>query len=128
MKILKCSDRIKLTVDAENPISVTIKPLSVSDKMEIASKSKIVKGEEVQDHNAQAFLCIKFAVVEISGVENYDGTEYKLEFNGDKLADHCVDDLVSCLSESGLLLPIVLGSNKNIGSITGVKVEVNPKS
>jgi hypothetical protein len=127
LKILKSTDKIRLTTGTEEPISVTIRPMTVSQKIEIASKVKIIKGNEIQDHNAQALLCIKFCLLEISGVQNYDGSGYALEFVDGYLSDSCADDIMSCLSESSLLLPVVLGSNKNLGAITGVTIEVNPK-
>jgi len=127
MKILKCTDIIRLTVESESPISVFLKPLSVAEKIDIASKVKMVKGEEIADYQAQAFLCIKYSLVKIEGVETYDGEIYEPTIIDGKIEDSSVDDIVNMLSEVSLILPYIQAANKNLSSIKGVKVDVNPK-
>ena len=128
MKILKCTDVIKLTTDTEEPISVHVSPLSVAHKIEISSKMKMEKGEEIPDNQAQAFLCIKYSVKKLIGLTNYDDTAYEPVMDGDFLSDSSVDDILSTLAESKLVLPVMLAANKSIAGIKDVKVEVNPKS
>lgn len=130
MKILKTTDRVKLTLP-DSLISVTIAPLTAAQKLEIASKMKIVKGEEVPDFNAQGFLCIKYAVKGIDGIEDYSGNKYELEFEDDSkkaLSDSCADDVTSILHETELLLPMTYAANKALSKIKDVFVEVNPKN
>lgn len=134
MKILKTTDRVKLTLP-DSLISVTIAPLTAAQKLEIASKMKIVKGEEVPDFNAQGFLCIKYAVKGIDGIEDYSGNKYELEFEDNSLdeskkvlKDSCADDVTSILHETELLLPMTYAANKALSKIKDVSVEVNPKN
>ena len=127
MKILKCTDIIKITTPTEEPVSVYLSPLSVSQKMELSSKMKMVKGEEIADSQAQAFLCIKYCIKKIEGVQNYDGTEYVPEMDGTTLSDSSVDDIMTVLSEASLVLPVILAANKTITGLKDVTVEVNPK-
>jgi hypothetical protein len=127
MKILKCSDLIKLTPQTENKFSITVKPLSVSEKMEVASKTKMNKGEEVPDNQAQALLCIKYAVKKIEGIKNHDDSEYEPTFIDGVLDESSADDILSLLSDTSLLVPVILSANKNINQLQGVEVEVNPK-
>lgn len=131
MKILKCTDTIKLTVNSEasESFSVIVKPLSVNEKIEISSKVKIVKGEEIPDNQMQALLCVKYCIKEIQGVENHDGSPYVCEFGEDKyLTESCADDIISLLSDTSLLAPVVLAANRSLNHIKGVEVQVNPKS
>lgn len=129
MKILKTTDKVKLTIP-DSTISVVISPLSAKQKLEISSKMKMVKGEEIPDYNAQGMLLIKYSLKEVYGISDYEGNDYKLEFelNGDGLTENCVDDVSSILSESNLILPVTLAANKVLSKIENVKVEVNPKS
>jgi len=126
MKILKTTDKIKITVP-ESAVSVTISPLTAAQKIEIASKMKIVKGDEIPDFQAQALLCVKYCVKDVEGIENYDGTKYVLEKEGEHLTDSCADDVISALADSELILPVTLAANKSISKIKDVQVEVNPK-
>lgn len=128
MKILKCTDLIKITPKTEDAFSVTIKPLSVSEKMEVASKVKMHKGEEVADNQAQALLCVKYAVKKIEGVKNHDGTDYEPTFLNGVLEESSADDILSLLSDTNLLVPVILSANKNINNLQNVEIEVNPKS
>ena len=128
MKILKCTDLIKITPKTEDPFSVTIKPLSVSEKMEVASKVKIHKGEEIADNQAQALLCIKYAVKKVEGIKNHDGSDYEPTFSEGILDESSADDILSLLSDTNLLIPVILSANKNINNLQNVEIEVNPKS
>ena len=49
-----------------------------------------------------AFLCVKYAVKDIKGVELSDGSEYKIEMKGDSLTDDCVNDLFSMQESDNL--------------------------
>jgi hypothetical protein len=135
MKILKCTDTIKLTIDpkiegeSEGSFSVIVKPLSVTEKIDISSKVKIVKGEEIPDNQMQALLCVKYCVKDVLGVTNHDDTPYKVEFCEDgTLTDSSADDIISLLSDTALLAPVVLAANRSLSNIKGVEVQVNPKS
>lgn len=126
MNILKCTDRVKITLP-DTLVSVVIAPLTTSQKIEIASKMKMVKGEEVPDFQAQALLCIKYCVKDVENFKNYDQTPYVLEKEGEHLTDSCADDIMTALSECDLILPLTLAANKSISKIQNVMVEVIPK-
>lgn len=130
MKILKTTDRVKLSIP-DSTVSVTIAPLTSGQKIEIASKMKMEKGESVPDYNQQGMLLVKYAVKNIHGVTDYEGKEYSLDFSDEnnlELTDSCVEDITSVLSDSDLILPVTLAANKVLSKIKDVKVEVNPKN
>jgi hypothetical protein len=127
MKILKSTDVIKLTPTTENPFSVFVSPLTVAQKLEVASKVKMVKGEEVSDSQAQAFLCIKYCVKDLEGVKNYDDSEYKPDVIDGVLTDSAADDIMSLLADAGLILPVIMSANKTLSGLKDVSIEVNPK-
>lgn len=128
MKILKSTDLVRISTTTEQPIHVTISPMTSAIKMDIASKTKIVKGEEVPDHQAQAAICVKHCIKKIEGVKNYDDSDYVPTFIDGVLDDNSVDDILSLLSDSALILPVILASNKNLSAIKDVEIAVNPKS
>lgn len=128
MKILRTTDRVRLTTKTEEPITVEISPLTNGQKIEISSKMRMVKGDEVPDFNSQATLCIKYCIKSIEGLTDYEGNEYKLEFDGEFLSESCADDLISVLAEAELILPMTLAANKSLKNIKNVEIEVVPKS
>jgi hypothetical protein len=128
MKILKNTDVIKLSLKTAEPIAVFISPLTVAQKMDIASKTKMVKGEEISDSSTQALLGVKYCVKKIEGVFNHDGSDYSPDMIDGVLTDNAADEILGLLSESDLLMPLIMASNKNLSKIEGVEIEVNPKS
>lgn len=128
MKVLSLKDRIRITSKTEEgEIKVLIKPLSNAQKIELHSKTKMVKGEEIADLSKQGLLAIKFSIVEVQGLKHFDDSDFKLEFENDVLTDDCADDLLSAFQSANLLVPIYSCANKNL-SVEGVEVEVNPKN
>jgi hypothetical protein len=128
MKILSLKDRVRLTAKTDlGEVKVTLKPLSSSQKIELASKTKMIKGEEVQDFSQQAILAIKFCVFEVEGFKHHDDSQFELEYENGVLTDDCADDLLSAFQEANLLIPIYSCANKNL-KVEGVEVEVNPKN
>lgn len=99
-KIYRRTDRIPLKI---GEVTIEVAPLTFHQKSEvqlsIAESSK--KGDTMGVIKA-AFLCVKYAVKGISGVELADGSPYKLELKDDALTDECVNDLFS-LEESDAL-------------------------
>lgn len=108
-------------------IEVIIRPLTVAQKMEIASKTRMVKGEEVADFQQQAYLCIKYAVCDIKGITDSSDQPYQVSFNGDHLDETTTDDLVEFMSQQNLLANTYYASNKMLDKIEGVEVNVLPK-
>lgn len=128
MKILSVKDRISMKQKTESgEIEVKIRPLTVSQKMEISSKTKMVKGEEIADFQQQAYLCIKYAVCDISGLTDSHDQPYQISFDGDYLDDTTTDDLVEFMSQQNLLANTYYIANKMLDKVDGVEVSVLPK-
>lgn len=88
-RIYKTTDRITVKID---DISIKISPLSYEAKCEI--QAELISGQTLGIIRA-AKKSMQYAIKEISGVENSDGSEYKLEFEDDRLTESCVDDLLN---------------------------------
>lgn len=90
-RIYKRSDRIKIKIDE---VTVTIAPLSLEQKT--VAQSLMAQGKINRDYNLITkgiISLIKSAVKDIDGLENQDGTKYRLSFDGDSLSDESIDDL-----------------------------------
>lgn len=122
-KILKMSDRIHLKIDE---ITFVIAPLSYMQKQELASCTKIIKGEEHYDLLRAQALYIKYGLKDVIGIEDYDGNEYKLEFEGDYLSDNCVSEVLSLDQRTTLTTSawqLLNGIQELKDPITGEKLE-----
>ena len=108
-------------------VEFIIRPLTVSQKMEVASKTKMVKGEEVADFQKQAFLCIKYAIVDVKGLTDTEGNPYLVTSTTDGLDDETTDDLVEFMSQNNLLANAYYAANKMLDRVEGVEVSVLPK-
>lgn len=131
-KILRLTDRIKLTIDK---VIFTIAPLNHYQKIELANCSSMEGGDEhTQLLKAQA-MYIKFAVKDLKGVQDYNGDDYELEFENDVLTDNCVSELLSLDQRNKLTTAawqLLNGINAMVDPITGeklkgVKLEVDSK-
>lgn len=95
MKILRLSERFKIDLEG---VIVTIAPLSGSQKLEMTSMVRQNDdGKFYIDKNKQELFLVKHSVKEISGLKDMDDQEYSLEFNGDKLADDCAEEVLGFL-------------------------------
>ena len=122
-KILKMSDRINLTV---GDITFVIAPLNYLRKQELASCTKIVKGEEHYDLLKSQALYIKYALKDIKGLEDYEGNEYKLSFEGDCLTDDCVSEILNLEEKEKLTIAawqLLNGIKELVDPVTGEKLE-----
>ena len=91
-KIYKCSDRIEVKVDS---ISLFISPLSYQQKMSLQELMiKASKGDMFSAMQA-VVAALKMSVKDIKGVLDAEGSEYKLEMNGDELSEASVNDLLN---------------------------------
>lgn len=97
-KVYKTTDKIKVVVD---DLTVEISPLSFEVKSDI--QASILSGGEMGVVNA-AKMAIKHSVKTIDGLENPDGSKYELEFDGNCLADSCVDDILNIDEDDKLSL------------------------
>lgn len=99
-KIYRRSDRIPLKI---GEVTVTVAPLTFQQKSEIQmAMSSSVKDGDTMGVLKAAFLCVKYCVKDVTGVELADGSPYKVKSKDDALTDECVNDLFS-LEESDAL-------------------------
>lgn len=122
-KILRMSDRIHLKID---DVTFELAPLSFSRKQELASCTRIVKGEEHYDLLRAQFLYIKYSLKKISGVFDYDGTEYTLSFEGDSVTDECVSEIMNLDQRNKLTVSAwqILNGIKDLEDpVTGEKLD-----
>lgn len=95
MKILRLSERFKIDLEG---VVVTIAPLSGSQKLEMTSMVKQNDdGKFYVDKNKQELFLVKHSVKAIEGLKDMDEQDYRLEFNGDKLADDCAEEVLGFL-------------------------------
>lgn len=97
-KVYRTTDKISVRID---DIVVKISPLSYDQKTDI--QMLLVSGDPLSVVKA-AKESIKFAVKEISGVEDSDGNVYELEFEDGALSNACLDDLLNIDPEDKLSL------------------------
>jgi len=91
-KILRLSDRIKLTIDE---VVFTIAPLNHFQKITLAGCVSSDGGNDRLDLPKAQALYVKYAVKDVDGLEGYEGEKYELEFDNDELTDNCVSELLS---------------------------------
>jgi hypothetical protein len=98
MKIARLSDRFKIKM--EN-VTVFVAPLSGKQKLEMTSFVKqSASGKFYIDKIAQEHYLVKHSVKSISGIQDIDGLDYELEFEGEALTDLCADELLGFLVNS----------------------------
>lgn len=101
IKIPRMSDRFEIKI---GEVIFIISPMTYQQKAEINGITRIVDGEVVADSERQAYTSIKYSIKEVRGkIQNYDGTQYKLEMDGDVLSDNCVSELISGLWAGSLI-------------------------
>lgn len=92
-RIYKTTDRIKVKIDE---IEVSLAPLTLDQKTEakvLQATGKVERNyKKVQDG---VLLLIKYALKDIKGVKNLDGSDYKLEFENNMVSDSCINDLLN---------------------------------
>jgi hypothetical protein len=127
MKVLRKSDRVKFKIDE---VEFTIAPLSYRDRIELSTSVKSISGEAVSNYLEQTLMMIKKCLKDIAGLKDYDGKEYFLSFNEDKLelTDICSDELLMCFQNSKAVTALVQSSMGNLEGIDGVEFTVLGKS
>jgi hypothetical protein len=92
-RIYKRTDRIAVRID---DIIVKLAPLTVDQKTEIQMlMSKGAINRDVKAMSDASALAVQYGVKGVEGLQDSDGNEYKLEFDGDRLKQSCVDDLLN---------------------------------
>lgn len=93
MKIHKTTDKIPLKIDE---LEIKFSPLSYHQKQEvIATMTEAQKQNDVSKMNDGIILALKYSLKSISGLKNSDDSDYVFEFEGDKLSQQSVDDLLN---------------------------------
>lgn len=93
MLVTSLKDRFKLTI---GEVMFTVRPLTYFEQQRIEAFKKIEAGEEVSDISRQCYEYVKMAVMELSGVENANGSNYALERSEDGyLTDECTSEILS---------------------------------
>lgn len=91
--IHRVKDRIPLKI---SDLTFFVSPLKYSQKCEVqALMDKAVRDGDMKAAQDAAFKVVQFAVKEVQGLVNSDGTTYVLEMNGDMLSEVAVDDLMN---------------------------------
>jgi len=90
-RIYRRTDRIEIKV---RDIVVKIAPLTVHQKTEIQQAMlNGARNSDIKEKTRGTLLALKYAVKDIQGVQESDGSPYVLSFEGEFLTDDCVNDL-----------------------------------
>lgn len=117
------SDRINLEI---GELTFVLAPLDYLKKQELASCTKIIKGEEHYDLLKSQALYIKYALKDVKGLEDYNGDEYTLSFEGNSLTDDCVSEILNLEEKEKLTIAawqLLNGIKELRDPITGEKLE-----
>ena len=90
--LLRKKDRIEVKIE---DLKLKLAPLTFAAKMEI---NDVLIGSKEGDLTASmkaSKIAIGYAIKELEGIETIEGEKYELEFEGDKLSDECIDDLLN---------------------------------
>ena len=90
--LLRKKDRITILIEG---INLKFAPLSFAAKMEINDVLVNADETDLAASMKASKIAIAHAVKEMEGIETLDGEKYALEFEGDKLSEECVDDLLN---------------------------------
>lgn len=95
MRISRLTDRFKIKLEG---VTVMVAPLSGRQKLEMTSMIKQREdGKLYIDKPSQEHYLIKHSVKSIEGIQDYDGKDYVLDFDGDSLSDDCAEEVLSFL-------------------------------
>lgn len=85
-------DRISFKIGS---VSFILSPLSYLQKQELSDCTRMVAGEQHFDLVKAQSLYVKYSLKDIKGLKDYNGEDYKLEFDGDFLTDDCVSEILN---------------------------------
>lgn len=132
MKIYKTTDKISVKIE---DVEFKISPLSYQQKVNVQSELIKAQGGNPMAIMTAARLAIKYSVKAVSGIQDVDGNQYQLEFDGTELSEACVDDLLNLDPEQRLQLvcmSLLQGKptqpvDADGKPIKGIKIEGNDK-
>ena len=90
-KIYKTSDRIKINID---DVVVTVSPLTIEQKTEV--QALMAEGRIKGDYamlTKGIVKVIKYSVKDIDGLENADGSKYKVELDNGVLSQETIENI-----------------------------------
>jgi hypothetical protein len=90
IKIMRASDRVKVKIDEA---VFTLRPLNLWERDEMLSLAATGQGDTEKTREA-TIKAIRYAVVNVEGIECLDGTPYELNFDGPHLTEECVNELL----------------------------------
>lgn len=95
MKIIRTTDRIKLTIE---DAVFYLAPLTYDQRAEVGAQYRREGGTEVKDYQDMikiGKLYLKYALKDVEGIETLEGEKYKLKFENNLLSDESVNDLMN---------------------------------
>jgi len=98
--IYRITDRIPVKI---GPIEFSIGPLNHHQRSEVIACVQNESGDVTVNANQMAFLCVKYQVKGIKGIECVDGKDYELEFDSDCLTDNCASEIMGLENKESLL-------------------------
>lgn len=123
MIVYKMSDRIPIEI---GEVKFWVSPLSYGQKMELASCSSTVSGEQKIDGQKFATLLMKFSIKEVEGITNFDGTPYVISFDKDgTLSQDSLDELLQIEQSASVLKAAThLFTSMSDYEVDGVKIDM----
>ncbi len=100
-KIYRSTDRIQIKI---GDIVCKFAPLTFEQKNEV--QAMLVEGQKKFDLvllNKGIMLAISYCLKSIDNIEDSNGEPYKLEFDGNKLTDECVNELLNMEDSPALI-------------------------
>jgi hypothetical protein len=120
MKILQSSDRITVTFKS---FKVVLKPLTYWERTELESFNKIVSGESVTDWNKVLFYTMKYSIVDIIGLTDFNDKPISIERDGEYISDSVISDIFNSGTRQDIINSINLMTNNPEKLIKGVDLE-----
>jgi len=91
--VYKTTDRIKVKI---GDVIFKVAPLTREHKVEVLKCNINNKGDSLTLIEEMTFKLVQFTIKEVvSGIQNLDGSNYKLEFENGILTDDCANDLMN---------------------------------
>jgi hypothetical protein len=104
--VYRKSDRVKIQV---GDIEIHVSPLSYHEKSEIQA---LLLSKDIDGMMKGGVLALQYAIKNVKGLTSPDGSEHQLEFDGGKLTDDALSDLMnlSCNSKiSSICIALING-------------------
>lgn len=125
MIVYKTTDRIPVKI---GEVTLWIAPLSAGQYAEVVSLTKLKGGQEIPNAGGMALLTLSYCIKSVDGLDAkfLDGSEFELEFEGEKISDESLNCLIQILGSDKLCLLASQVATKGIGNykIPGVVIDL----